>query len=52
MRGLIDELTEAYAQALDPELVYDFSQAANRLYEIQETLDNFAYAVNVYLQNK
>lgn len=52
MRGLIDELTEAYTQALDPELVYDFSHAANRLYEIQETLDDFASAVHRYLENQ
>jgi hypothetical protein len=52
MRSLIDELTEAYSQALDPELVYDFSQSANRLYGIQDTLEEFTSAVNRYLDSQ
>jgi hypothetical protein len=54
MRGLIDELAEAYSrqrEVLNGEMVESLSMTADRLYRMRETLDNFGFAVDKLTRN-
>lgn len=54
MRGLIDELTEAYSrqrEVLNAEMVDSLAITTDRLHRLQETLDNFGFAVDKLVEN-
>jgi hypothetical protein len=51
MRSLVDELTEAYARQreyLDPDVVGDLYMATRQLSDMQDVLEEFSTAVNLY----
>jgi len=55
MRGLIDELSEAYArqrEVLNIDMIESLAMTTDRLYGLQETLDNFGFAVDKLTRNE
>ena len=54
MRGLIDELTEAYSrqrEVLNADAIESLTITTDRLHRLQETLDNFSFAVDKLVEN-